>query len=286
MEYHAFERIAAEEFAAVPAHFKRRLDNVALLLEDEPSEAVRLEEGLGPDETLLGRYHGIPASERGDFYSGVLPDTITLYRLPLLEEAAFLGEEGRADSEADAVRLAIRETLWHELGHYFGMDEAAVHAREEAGTNRYAQGTEGSGPAAARGSMLEPVPTRMAKAPAIASGSILVLLGISGFVSNPLIGAHATFAADLGENILHLLLGALLLWIAFRVTMAAQLWLQILGTVLFLLGLIGLVAVPASGGTLLGIAYTNAATNWLHLVGGAIMFLAGLYSGENGAART
>jgi len=132
-----FEEIAAEEFARVPEHFKRKVENVALLVEDEPSAKTRAAEGLKDDETLLGLYHGIPANARGDFYSGVLPDTITLYYLPLLEEAAFLQKERRAESEEAAVRLAVRETLWHELGHYFGLDEEEVHEREAEGTNDF-----------------------------------------------------------------------------------------------------------------------------------------------------
>ena len=135
-----FERIAAEEFDAVPERFRVRIKNVALLLEDEPSEETREEEGLGEGETLLGLYHGVPANVRGDFYSGVLPDTITLFRKPLLEEAELLLKEGRAENEAGAVRLAIRETLWHEIGHYFGMSEAEVHGREEDGTNGFRLG--------------------------------------------------------------------------------------------------------------------------------------------------
>lgn len=141
MDGPAFERIAAEEFAHIPERFKRLVRNVALLVEEAPSEEVRREEGLGPGETLLGLYHGIPASLRGEFYSGVLPDTITLYRLPLHEEAEALLAEGRAKSEEEALRLAVRETLWHEIGHYFGMSEEAVHAREDAGTNRYTDET-------------------------------------------------------------------------------------------------------------------------------------------------
>lgn len=140
MTEEAFERVAAEEFERVPERFRRLVRNVALLVEDEPSAEVRAEEGLGPEETLLGLYHGIPASVRGESYSGVLPDTITLYRLPLLEEAEALRAERRLPSEEEAVRLAVRETLWHEIGHYFGMSEEAIHVREDTGTNRYADG--------------------------------------------------------------------------------------------------------------------------------------------------
>jgi len=134
-----FERIVGEEFRKIPARFARRIENVALLLEDAPSEAVRREESLAPQETLLGLYRGVPANERGDFYSGVLPDTITLYRVPLLEEAKELLRTGRAQTEPEAVRLAVHETLWHEIGHYFGLAEQEVREREEAGTNRYTE---------------------------------------------------------------------------------------------------------------------------------------------------
>ena len=133
----SFERIAAEEFNRIPERFMKRISNCALLIAEEPDEGIRKEEGLGPGETLLGLYHGVPNTERGDFYSGVLPDTITLFRLPLMDEAQALLEEGKAADEESALRLAIRETLWHEIGHYFGMSEAEVHEREEDGTNEF-----------------------------------------------------------------------------------------------------------------------------------------------------
>ena len=134
-----FKDIAGEEWDSVPSEWRERIENVALLVEDEPSEEVRKEEGLNEHETLLGRYHGIPESERGEGYGvGVtLPDTITLYRLPLLEEAAFLMEERRISVPEDAVTEAVRETLWHEIGHYFGLHEEEVRVREKGGTNRF-----------------------------------------------------------------------------------------------------------------------------------------------------
>lgn len=137
MDRAVFERVAAEEFARVPKKFSERMVNVALLIEDEPSDEVRASEGLTSGETLLGLYHGIPATARGDSYSGVLPDTITLFRLPLMEEARALWRAHRAHTFLDAIHLAIRETLWHEIAHYFGLDEEGVREREEEGTNRY-----------------------------------------------------------------------------------------------------------------------------------------------------
>lgn len=121
-----FETIADEEFAKVPEHFKRKIENLALLIEN------------GTDGELLGLYQGIPLTERGSGYGEVLPDTITLYYEPLLDEAQYLLEEKRAGTYEDAVRLAIRETLWHEIGHYFGLDDPAIHDREDEGTNTFA----------------------------------------------------------------------------------------------------------------------------------------------------
>src|SRR3989344_6597306 len=84
-----FEQLVAEGFEHLPQWVREKIKNVALLVEDEPSEEDRKAQGLGEDETLLGLYKGIPLSERGENY-GVgmtMPDTITLYKLPI-EQAA------------------------------------------------------------------------------------------------------------------------------------------------------------------------------------------------------
>ena len=111
-------------FAAIPNRFREKVRNVAIILEDEPSRTVRREEGLGPHETLLGLYRGIPLSERGDGYGvgGTVPDTITLYRTPILDEAG---------GDPERVARVVRETIWHEVGHYFGLDEDEVGRRED-----------------------------------------------------------------------------------------------------------------------------------------------------------
>lgn len=118
-----FEKLAQEGFLLIPEKFRERIQNVALLIEDEPSEEVRKREGLGRDKTLLGLYRGIPATLRGDSYGvgPTVPDTITLYRLPIEEVAARGGED---------VRTVIAETIWHEYAHYFGMSEDDIRFRE------------------------------------------------------------------------------------------------------------------------------------------------------------
>ena len=135
----AFRVIVEDAWEHVPDTFKTRVDNVALLIEEEPDEETRTKEKLGPHETLLGLYHGIPESERGQSYgvSMTLPDTITLYRLPIFEEADAFMHEKKFDSLEDAVKEAVRETLWHELGHYFGLHEEEVRTRERQRSNRY-----------------------------------------------------------------------------------------------------------------------------------------------------
>ncbi len=124
-----FERVVAEEWPkAVPEKFRARVRNVEVLVEDEPSDEVRRAEGLEEGETLLGLYTGIPLTERGSEYGvgATMPDTITLYRLPILDEAAETGGD---------VRAVVRDTLWHECAHYFGMEEHDVRHREDSGTN-------------------------------------------------------------------------------------------------------------------------------------------------------
>ena len=114
-----------EEFLnAIPEKFRPHIKNVAFLVEDEPSQEVRKQEGLLAGETLLGLYHGIPTPMRGDWYGmgTTMPDTITLYQMPI-ERAAL--EDGLH------IRQIIRETIWHEVAHHFGMDEHTVRHRED-----------------------------------------------------------------------------------------------------------------------------------------------------------
>lgn len=118
-----WDTLIAHGVDALPEFFREKIANVAILLEDEPSAEVRKREELNDDETLLGLYSGIPLSERGDGYGvgATLPDTITLYKRPILNEA------GRDPKEIERV---VRETIWHEFGHYFGLNEDEVRKRE------------------------------------------------------------------------------------------------------------------------------------------------------------
>ncbi|OHB20340.1 MAG: hypothetical protein A2854_01130 [Parcubacteria group bacterium RIFCSPHIGHO2_01_FULL_56_18] len=124
MRREEFEQLIEEGFEKLPEWVRAKIKNVALLIEDEPSPEVRKKEGLSKDETLLGYYHGIPLSERGEYYGigGTMPDTITLYRLPI---------EDVAEEDSLPVAQVITETIWHEFAHHFGMDEHEVRVRED-----------------------------------------------------------------------------------------------------------------------------------------------------------
>lgn len=119
-----FEKLIAEGYTRLPVWVREKIKNVALLIEDEPSQELREREGLTEDETLLGYYHGIPLAARGEEYGigMTMPDTITLFRLPIIEAA----EEDNMD-----VRDVVADTIWHEFAHYFGMNEAEVRIREQ-----------------------------------------------------------------------------------------------------------------------------------------------------------
>ena len=136
MEQDEFEVIALSEWQSVPQRFAALVKNVALLIGDEPSEEIRKEEGLEVGETLLGLYHGVPNTERGSEYGmgGALPDTITLFRLPILAEAEELTDD-HTNQFREYVRQVVRETIWHEVGHYFGYDEHQVRGREDTRDN-------------------------------------------------------------------------------------------------------------------------------------------------------
>lgn len=118
-----FEALIDEGYERLPKWVREKIKNVAILVEDQPSTQERKAEGLRSDETLLGLYKGIPLAARGEYY-GVgmtMPDTITLYQLPI--------EEAAREEQKD-VRDVVAETIWHEVAHHFGMDEAEVRHRE------------------------------------------------------------------------------------------------------------------------------------------------------------
>jgi predicted Zn-dependent protease with MMP-like domain len=116
-----FRQYVDEALATIPPKFQQALQNIAIVVEDEPSLDVLAEVGIEPPDTLLGLYQGTPLTERPWAHGNALPDKITIYQRPI-EEAS--------DDEDDLV-VAIGETLIHEIGHYFGLSEEEIEAIEE-----------------------------------------------------------------------------------------------------------------------------------------------------------
>ena len=98
-----FEELVAEAVDSLPRWVLERLENVEVLVEEMPPQG---------EPNLLGRYHGIPLTKRAN-YSGVLPDTITLYRSTIQRSA-------RNDGE---LRKVIAHTVEHEVAHFFGISD-------------------------------------------------------------------------------------------------------------------------------------------------------------------
>jgi predicted Zn-dependent protease with MMP-like domain len=102
-----FTELVGAALDAIPPELSEYLSNVTLFVEDEHPEE--------PD--LLGLYEGIPLTERDEWYSGVLPDRITVYRLPTL----------RSCETPEEVVEEVRITVVHEIAHHFGIDDDHLH---------------------------------------------------------------------------------------------------------------------------------------------------------------
>ena len=109
-----------EGIEAIPKRFLEKLDNVDVVIEDEPSEEQKKKLKLRDGLKLFGLYEGIPQTKRG-FYAGVLPDKITIFKKTF--EEIFISEE--------EIKEQVKKTVWHEIAHHFGMDEERVRKAEK-----------------------------------------------------------------------------------------------------------------------------------------------------------
>ncbi len=108
----------------------------------------------------------------------------------------------------------------------------------------------------------------MAKKVALLFGIVFLIVGVLGFVPNPIVGMDGIFETDMMHNVVHILFGVLLL-ISAKIG-GASLWLKILGVVYLILAVLGFLMAPDSG-MLLGLVHVNAADHWLHLVLGVVL---------------
>jgi predicted Zn-dependent protease with MMP-like domain len=115
-----FQQLINRALESLPGEHVENIKNVAILYEDLPTPEQRQKTNLRDNQTLLGLYEGVPLSRRQGM-TRVLPDKITLFKLPL---------ESQANTE-DGLQEQIRHTLWHEIGHYYGLDHARIHELEK-----------------------------------------------------------------------------------------------------------------------------------------------------------
>ena len=111
-----FESLVDVALAAIPEPFAGALNEVAIVIDDEPSADQRRENEIAPDESLYGLYEGVPRTEWGADWAAI-PNRITLFRLPLEEDFA------DPDDLADEVWI----TVVHELAHHLGIDDDRLH---------------------------------------------------------------------------------------------------------------------------------------------------------------
>jgi predicted Zn-dependent protease with MMP-like domain len=109
----AFDKVLRQAIDDLPEMFREAIRNVAIVVEDWPPDWLLEELDIPPEKTLYGLYHGIPLPERSVLDSGNLPDKISVYQGPLVEDFR----------DSEELARQIRTTLLHEIGHYFGMDE-------------------------------------------------------------------------------------------------------------------------------------------------------------------
>jgi predicted Zn-dependent protease with MMP-like domain len=108
MSAERFEELVSDALDTIPRRFMHEMSNVVVLVEDISEDR---------NYHLLGLYHGVALTQRTSYYSGGLPDRITIYRLPILRIC---------DSDEDVVRQ-VGVTVVHEIGHHFGIDDATLH---------------------------------------------------------------------------------------------------------------------------------------------------------------
>ena len=130
MDRSSFEILVQNSLQKLPRRFKKKLANIAVVVEDLPSQELLNDMGIRSGK-LLGLYQGVPLTKRGWNYGNVLPDRIVIYQRTIESVATSPG----------AIEKVVQDTVIHEIGHYFGFSdkelrEMEVEKRREKGTRK------------------------------------------------------------------------------------------------------------------------------------------------------
>ena len=120
MEPDKFEKLVERSLGRLPKRFREELKNITIEVEDEPPQELLDDMGI-EDDGLYGLYQGTPLTEREWNFGNYLPDRIAIYKGPIERDA-------RTEEEIEEIVL---DTVMHEIGHYFGMDDEALYAIED-----------------------------------------------------------------------------------------------------------------------------------------------------------
>ena len=115
-----FDRLVEAACARIPARFRKRMKNIAVVVESEPSSQQLARSRVGRGSTLLGLYEGRPLTRRSVFESFTMPDRITIFQ----------GPHERLAQTPEHLAKMVEDTVWHEVAHFFGMNELQVRAAE------------------------------------------------------------------------------------------------------------------------------------------------------------
>ncbi len=126
MEKETFEKLVQEGIDLIPKKFMAKLENVAIVVEDEPTSEQTKKLKLGRGYLLFGLYEGVPQTKRGPHYGMTLPDKITIFQKSI---------EQFAQSE-EQIKQVVKDTVWHEIAHHFGSDEKRVREAEKSHKGR------------------------------------------------------------------------------------------------------------------------------------------------------
>jgi len=115
-----FEKYVNSAIDTIGDEYIEKLKNVAIVMADFPSREQLVKVRARPGTTLFGLYEGIPQTKRGAGYANVLPDKITIFKVPIL---CVVNSE-------EEFKEQVRKTVWHEIAHHFGMDHKQISDHE------------------------------------------------------------------------------------------------------------------------------------------------------------
>lgn len=116
-----FDALITRAMDELPQEYIRGLQNVAIVMADEPDEAQREKLKLRQGHLLLGLYEGVPRTVRTGNEAGLLPDKITLFKYPILA----------VSNDDESLFEQVKRTLWHEIAHYYGLDHDRIDHLEQ-----------------------------------------------------------------------------------------------------------------------------------------------------------